>query len=234
MKKLLINILCAFVPGRHNRGMLRIRLNYPIRKWTRFAKSCSRAKHPRVRYTCGFRCINFVVNIDDKYVFKFPLVGDGRAIALREQRITDALRPISPIKIPNMKILDYDGMAVRRYDCVRGIGFHSMDHKTQNSVADHIAKQLAQFLYIVGMADPIEIRDLKPKRSVGPGIMHGWNQNDLWDNFIMNPKTFDIVAVIDWEQAGFGDFYDCFTHGTKNAVVKNALLREYLKLYFGK
>lgn len=133
-----------------------MRLNYPIRKWTRFAKSFSSNKHPRVKYTYGFRCINFVVNIDDKFIFKFPLGGDGKKIA---------------------------------------------------------------------------IRDLKKTKTDRASIMHGWNQNDLWDNFIINPKTFEVVAVIDWEEAGFNDFYDCFTHGTKNTNVKNALLREYLKLY---
>ena len=130
-----------------------------------------------------------------------------------------------------MDILDYDGIAVRRYECVRGVGFHSLDKKTQNVIADKIAKQLAQFLYVVGKSDPIKIRDLKKTKTDRASIMHGWNQNDLWDNFIINPKTFEVVAVIDWEEAGFNDFYDCFTHGTKNTNVKNALLREYLKLY---
>lgn len=234
MKKFLVNVLCGFVPGRHNRDRVRMRLNYPIRKWTRFAKSFSSNKHPRVKYTYGFRCINFVVNIDDKFIFKFPLVGDGKKIAICEQRITDALRPISPINIPKMDILDYDGIAVRRYECVRGVGFHSLDKNTQNVIADKIARQLAQFLYVVGKSDPIKIRDLKKTKTDRASIMHGWNQNDLWDNFIINPKTFEVVAVIDWEEAGFNDFYDCFTHGTKNTNVKNALLREYLKLYMDK
>ena len=230
MKKFLINILCAFVPGRHNRGMLRVRLNHPIRKWTKFAKSFVDKKHARVKYTYGYRCINFVVNVDNKYVFKFPLKGDGKSIAIREKKITDALRKISPIKIPGMDILNYNGVAVRKYECVNGIGFHSLDKKTQNAIADHVAKQLAKFLYVVGKSDPVAIREFKAKKSECPSIMHGWNQNDLWDNFIMDPKTFNIIAVIDWEEANFNDFYDCFTHGTKNKAVKNALLREYLKL----
>ncbi len=231
MKKFLINVLCAFVPGRHNRGGLRVRLNHPIRKWTRFAKSFSAQKHPRVKYTYGYRCVNFVVNVDDKYVFKFPLAGDGKKVAIREKRITDALRPISPIKIPDMDILDYNGMAVRRYECVNGVGFHSLSRKTQDAIADKVARQLAQFLYVVGKSNPVAIRDLKSKKTERPSIMHGWNQNDFWDNFIMNPKTFDVIAAIDWEEAGFNDFYACFTHGTKNRRAKDALLREYLKLY---
>jgi len=129
-----------------------------------------------------------------------------------------------------MEIIDFDGMAVRKYEFISGVGFHSLDRKTQNEHADKIAKQLAQFLYIVGTADPVAIRDLKPKKTVKPSIMCGWNQNDLWDNFIMDPKTFDIIGIIDWEDAGFNDFYICFTGGTGNSNIRAALLHEYIKL----
>lgn len=231
MKKFLVNVLCLFVPTRSRRKALRMELTHPIRRWTRFAKSFSNMVHPRARYTYGFRCINFVVTVDDKFVFKFPLNGDGVAVARREKAITDALRAISPIKIPKMEILNFDGLAVRKYECINGIGFHSLTREMQTAHADKIARQLARFLYIVGRADPIEIRNMKDKKSDKPGLMYGWNQNDLWDNFILNPKTFDIVGIIDWEEAVFGDFSRSFTSGIGNGVIKSALLREYLKLY---
>ena len=231
MKKLLVNILCMFVWNRHKRMALRVELNYPVKKWTKFAKSFSNKKHPVAKYVYGFRCKNFVVNIDDKYVFKFPLKNNGYKIANREKRITDAFRPISPIKIPDMEIVDFNGLAVRKYECIKGVGFHSLDKATQNKHADKLATQLANFLYIIGKSDPIEIRDLKNSRSEKPSIMHGWNQNDLWDNFIINPKTFDIIGVIDWEGAKFNDFYRCFISDTSNSNIKIALLREYLKKY---
>ncbi|MBO4745524.1 MAG: hypothetical protein J5613_00435 [Alphaproteobacteria bacterium] len=231
MIKILANILCVFIPSRHGRRMLRLRLSHPIRRWIRFAKSFSNARHPRVSYTCGYRAVNFVVNIDNKYVFKFPLRTNGAEISIREKRITDALRPISPIKIPKMELVEFDGLTIRKYECINGIGFHALDKKTQSAHAEKIAKQLAKFLYVVGMADPREIRDLKDSKNDKPTIMHGWNQDDLWDNFIMNPKTFDVLAMIDWESSLFSNFYNCFTGGTGNHIVKSALLREYLKLF---
>jgi len=231
MKKLLVNILCVFIPNKHKRHMVRLRLNYPISKWIQFAKSFSSAKRPRIRCTCGYRGVNFIVNVDDKYVFKFPLKTNGVKIATREKRITDALRPISPIKIPKMEIVYFGDLAIRKYECVNGVGFHDLNREEQNAHAEKIARQLAKFFYTVGMADPKEIRDLKTNKNEKPSIMHGWNQNDLWDNFIMNPRTFDIVAIIDWEDSGFNDFYKFFIGGTGNDIMKAALLREYLKLY---
>ena len=108
-----------------------------------------------------------------------------------------------------------------------------MNRKTQNLHIDKIAKQLARFFYVVGMADPREIRDLKKKKNDKPSVMHGWNQNDLWDNFILNPKTFDVVAMVDWEGAKFNDFHGCFTGGTGNGLARVTLLREYLKICCG-
>ena len=146
MKKLLINILCGFIPNRNLRNRIRMELNNPIRKWTRFAKSFSNKKHPIVKYTYGCRCVNFVVTLDNKYVFKFPLKDDGYVISTREKRITDALRPISPIKIPKMEIIDFNGLAVRKYEFIDGIGFNRLDRKIQNENVDKIAKQCETIL----------------------------------------------------------------------------------------
>ena len=232
MKKLLINILCSFIPNKSKRKAIRMRLNNPITyKMANFAKSFSKSKHPKIKYTYGYRCANFVVTIDDKWVFKFPLTNDGHDIAIREQRITDALRPLSPFKIPKMEIIDFNGITVRKYEFVHGIGFHALSRDLQNKHADKIAKQLAKFLYIIGTSDPDEIRDLKQKPKDKPNIMYGWNQNDLWDNFILNPKTFDIVGIIDWESACFNNFQNCFTHGIGNLYIKDLLLHDYLKFY---
>lgn len=234
MKKLLINIICGFIPGRARRNAIRMELNNPIRKWTKFAKSFSDKKHPHVKYTYGHRCANFVVNIDNKYVFKFPLKSGAKDIAIREKRITDALRPISPIKIPKMEILDFDGLAVRKYEYIDGIGFHQLSREEQNKIVPVIAKQLANFLYVIGKSDPKEIADLKSNKTDKPSMMHGWYQNDLWDNFIMNPKNFKIVGFIDWEGAVFGDFYNVFTNGIGNSNMRRTLLPEYVKLFLKK
>lgn len=231
MRKLLVNILCAFVPSRQKRKTIRALLNYPVTKKMRlFAASFSNQKKPNIRYTFGFRCANFVVTVDDKWVFKFPLTGDAKEIAMREKRITDALRPISPLKIPDMEIVVWNGIYVRKYEFIRGTGFNHLSRAEQNRYADTIAKQLAPCLYAVAQADPREIADLKQKKSEKPSIMRGWTQNDLWDNFIINTKNFKIVGFIDWEGAEFTDFYNCFTSGTGCDAVKIALLREYLKI----
>ena len=124
MKKIFAKIICCFVPFRGLRRLIRLKADVPVRKYVKYAKSFSSSKHPRIEVSCGYRGANLVVNVDDKYIFKFPRYGDARAISLREKQITDALRPISPIKIPEMQILHFNGVYVRKYEYVKGIGFH--------------------------------------------------------------------------------------------------------------
>ena len=231
MRKIFANIISAFIPGRRNRHYIRARLKTPIRKYVRFVKTFSKSHHPNVKSVFGYRCANLVVILDNKYVFKFPIRDDGRAVSEREKRITDALRPISPIKIPKMDIFDCDGVAVRRYEYVAGIGYHALDKETQIQYADKIAKQIAKFLYVTAGADPVAIRNLKPMKNMRAQAMRGWHICDLWENFILDPKTMDVRAVIDWEGAQFGDFYTLFTYGRRNTIGQTALLQEYMKYY---
>mgnify|MGYP003290183003 CR=1 FL=1 len=232
MKKLLINILCGFIPGRQRRKRIRTRLNNPIiKQMAKFAKKFSANKKPKIKYTYGYRCANFVVNVDDIWVLKFPLRDNGKEKSIREQRITDSLRAVSSIKIPDMEIIEWNGMYVRKYECVRGVGFHGLSESDKNKYAPKIAKQLAQCFYEIGMTDPKEIRDLKPNPKDKPAKAYGWNNNDLWDNFILDEKTYDVIAMIDWEDAVFGNFEKQMTSGTGNTAIKEALVREYSKFF---
>ena len=106
--------------------------------------------------------------------------------------------------------------------------------------AEHIAKQIANMMYVVGRADPVEIRDLKPHPSEKPGYLYGWFQGDIWQNFMLDEKTFDITFFIDWEDTKFQSFrtalqvashnWDKF--GYKGIIVD--VMAEYSKSYFGK
>ena len=98
---------------------------------------------------------------------------------------------------------------------------------------DKLASQVARFMYDIAMADPDEIRDLKPAPDMRPGYMCGWCQGDICDNFMVNPDTMDVIAFIDWEDAKFFDFSHLF-HVEKRSPAREFMLaveREYKKLY---
>lgn len=242
MKNLMIHIICGFIPGRNRRNRIRMRLKHhkKMKQMVNFAKSFSNNKHPKIKTSIGFGCKNFVVIVDKNIVFKFPFKTNGKDIAIREQRITNALRPISSIDIPETDIIYWNNMAIRKYKFIQGISLESLSKKEKLQNIDIITKQLAKFLYEISSADPKEIRDLKRNPDDKPSFMYGWCQNDLWYNFIMDEKTLKIKGFIDWEDADFCDFHNCFQQeyikSLKNKKVHNiclrdALLHKYIEIY---
>ena len=233
------NVICLFIPNKKLRDKVRVMIRYPrvfgyirfVRGYARNMKSCN------IKTRVGRGCKNFVVLLNDKYVFKFPLMSDGVEIAQREQRITHALRPISPIKIPEMKIIMHNGIAIRRYEFARGILLSDVDPRVFGAYRDKIAKQIAQMIYTIGESDPLEIRDLKPTPNEKPGYLYGWFQGDIWQNFMLDDE-FNITYFIDWEDTAFQSFLPAMYVATRTwekrgyAYMGVCVMAEYSKLYF--
>lgn len=240
MRHLISNIVCGFIWSKKLRDLVRTMIRFPqtheyVRFVRRFAKNM---KHPKIKKMVGYGCKNFIVILNDKHVFKFPLLTDGKEVAIREKRIVDAFYGISPIKIPLVKIIPYKNIYVRKYEFARGTLLTDVAPRLISVHHEHIAKQIANFLYVIGQSDPVEIRDLKPDKNAKPGYLYGWFQNDIWQNFMLDTKTFDIVFFLDWEQAAFSDFRPAFYVATHNwdkfgyHRIPIDIMAEYSKLYF--
>ena len=239
MRHFLSNIIAGVIWKKSLRDKVRTMIRFPqTHIYTRFVRSLARdGGKCKIKTAVGYGCKNWIVILNNKRVFKFPLLTDGQEIALREKRITDTFSKISPIKIPAMKIINFNGVYVREYKFATGKLLTDVPPQTilQNSM--HIAKQLANFLYVIGQSDPKELRDLKPESSAKPGYMYGWFQGDIWQNFMLDEKTFDITYFLDWEGTNFEDFrtslriashnWDKF--GYKGIIVD--VIAEYSKLY---
>lgn len=232
MRKKIIKFLCRlFIPNQNARNRVYFSLYYwgYVRKCIKFVKS--QGDFHKLKKIVGHGVRNLVVIADNKCVFKFPRRDNGYEKSIREKRITDVFRSISPIPIPDMEILDMDGVAVRKYPFISGINLEYFDpKKIPQDIESKIAKQLANFLYVVSQSDPKELRDLKKDPKEKTGILHGWCQNDVKYNFIMDPETFDIISVIDWEEAGFNNFAYLFTYEKDYRSIMTSVLCEYLKL----
>lgn len=242
MRHLLSNIIAGFIWKKSLRDKVRTMIRFPqTREYKRYIyKTYCKSKHCKIKTTVGYGCKNFIVILGDKYVFKFPLFSDGKDIAFREKRITDVFSKISPIKIPKMEIFQYKNLFIRKYEFIHGKLLTDIPPRIVMQHNKHITKQLANFLYTIGKSNPKELLDLKPNPADVPGYLYGWAQYDIWQNFILDAKTCDIISVIDWEQTKFDSFIPFLTtdahnwdkFGYKNLIVD--LMAEYSKLYFQK
>lgn len=208
VRHFLANVICALVYNRQRRNKLRVILNSPVRMYLRFIRQdMGVRKLHHVHLFVGFRAKNLLISANDKYIYKFPLRNKNyRQMAIREERIVRALAPISPLYIPTVKLIEYRGILVRRYEMMNGVGVRALNPDVYATHYDELVREIATFVRVIGAADPVEIRDLKPDPTATPRRGYGWYHWDVFDNFLVDAQSGKIVAMIDWEDCRFGDF----------------------------
>lgn len=237
LKKAAANIVCGFIPNKKIRHRVRTRLNFNISQYIDFAKRDAGRPNAKVRTYSGHGGMKkIVVVLDDEIGYKFPLVAARADSPRREKMFSDAFRDISPVYIPKMEIIQFNGMDALKYDFRPGKTLGDMDRETILKHEDKIARQLAAFLFEIGRSDPESIRHLKPA-DAKPGMFYGWYHGDIGGNFVVNPDTGDIVAFIDWESATFCNMHPDLTQtlrflnkrGAGSLIMKAVF--EYIRLY---
>lgn len=242
VRSLFANIVCGFIPNHKSRSRVRVVLNNPsVHKYVRMVRAwadenCGGVRKLKLEFGVG--CHNLVVLLNDEHVFKIPLIKRAD-LARREMRIVNAMRSVSPIRLPEMEIMEWDGVLVRRYEFIPGKLLCDFDAKYIVANRNKIARQLAEFMYEIGRIDFEEIRDLKPDPDVAPDFMYGWFHNDIGQNFLMD-DDLNIIGFIDSEKAAFCDYRTSlsaaahFWAKNKYDGLMVELLTEYAKLYYFK
>ena len=242
MRHFIANMIALWMPTRVLRDRVRVRIRYPwVPNYVKWVRNYARAHNipPKMKICVGFGSKNYVIILNKQYVFKFQLRDPDIKNIYREKRIVDTFQKISPIKTPGVELIDIGDTIVRKYDFVQGSTLVDLKASDVLKHRAKIAKQIANFLYVVGRADPKELRDLKPDPRAKPGFLYGWFHGDIWQNFMLDPKTFDVIYFIDWEESGFKDFRpslrDTAHHWERYKYVGLIVdcVAEYAKLYFG-
>ncbi|MBQ8294295.1 MAG: hypothetical protein IJX89_02835 [Alphaproteobacteria bacterium] len=241
LKRFCIDLICGFIPSRKLRRRVRVILRYPSSRayinWVRDWAHHNDGGVRKMSIAFGVGCKNLVVIVNDKNVFKFSLTDDGAAAARREMRITDAFTKITPIRMPQMELIAWRGVTIRRQEFFSGKLLGDFEPSYVLAHREKIAKQMANFLHVVGKSDPRELRDLKPTPDANPGYLYGWFHNDIGQNFMMD-DDLNITGFIDWENAAFCDWkptlYAAERHWDKNGYkgLMVDVMAHYSKLFY--
>lgn len=241
-------MVCGTIPSRTTRHAVRAKICYSelIQKYKNFVKQYATDNHIPYKYKLcfGWGGFNAIIILNQQWVFKFPLwdrrMSDNKNLAIREKRIVDAFKNISPIKIPEVELIEWNGIIVRKYEFIPGKVLTDFTEKQIAKYRPYIAQELANFLYVIAKHDPKEIEDLKPSKNLKPDFLYGWCQCDIWANFMIDPKTMKITGFIDWELADFGDLKDTihlallqwYKHGKQTSRLAIEIMEEYAQLYY--
>ncbi|MDW2994839.1 MAG: hypothetical protein R8N24_02330 [Alphaproteobacteria bacterium] len=240
LRRFFANMISGLIPNKKLRSKVRVVLRYPSTKeyikWVRDWAKKNDGGVQKMSIAFGVGCKNLIVILNEKNVFKFSLVNDGSAQAMREMRITQAFQDITPIPMPKMELIQWRGITIRRQEFFGGKLIGDFEPGYVLAHREHIARQLANFLYVIGQSDPDEIKDLKPVKTAKPDYLYGWFHNDIGQNFMMD-DDLNITGFIDWENTAFCDFkhtlYGAERHWDKNGYrgLMIDVMAEYSKLY---
>ncbi len=159
-------------------------------------------KNKKMRLTKGGGSLAFIFENRDVYRVRkreaeatsvFPRLA-------REQRITNALRRYLPVSIPKIEFVHGKKFVFYKTGFIPGVILANLPERELNAHADEIAQQLANFLKKLHAAKPKSISDLAGKNADGH-----WVHTDLCSNILINPETFVVTGVIDWEWTSWGN-----------------------------
>ena len=193
----------VFIPGARRK----------IRDWYLFGyreklddllKTCPELRSKKMRLTKGGGSLAFIFDEREVYRVRKRLAEatDVFPRLERERRITNALRRYCTVAIPNIKIIRGEKFVFYKTDFIPGVILANLPEKTLNANSDKIAEQLAKFLKKLHSANPKSISDLTD----GNKNKH-WVHTDLCSNILIDPKTFVITGVIDWEWAVWAEVH---------------------------
>lgn len=159
-------------------------------------------QHKKMRLTKGGGSLAFIFDNGDVYRVRkreaeatsiFPRLA-------REQRITNALRRYLPVSIPKIEFIRGKKFVFYKTKFIPGVILANLPERDLNKHSDYIAEQLAKILQKLHAANPKSIADLTDTNPE-----HHWVHTDLCSNILINPETFVITGIIDWEWASWGN-----------------------------
>lgn len=231
-------ILTYLVPNRARREYLRTEKLFDYKsKLAALRRARPDLEFKSVKMVKGGYSIGFV--IDRAHIFKigkFHGSVENDMKIIREKRLTDAFAELLPIRIPKITIIKVGAYTFFGYDFIPGKNLNNMPLDRIIKYRAKLAGQIAEFIHALHAADPVAVQDLKITTGCATRSPtgEGWNHNDLCNNMIVNPKTMDIVAVIDWEYANWDiletEFtnLDRFSSKMRKSGIRTAAMAKYL------
>ena len=123
-----------------------------------------------------------------------------------EKRITDAIAPVLPIRVPHVELIQTQPYLFYKTTFIPGRVLVDLPLTRIREHREKIGRQLGNVIYTLFNTDFPQLADLRAERIAQwnlPADDIGLTHGDMCSNIIVNPDTMDVVGIIDWEYAGY-------------------------------
>lgn len=152
----------------------------------------------RVRLRKGGGSLAFIIGDTVFKVRKYNSETEGNERFRREQKITAALAGCLPVKIPHIELIKIGNYLFYKSKFIPGRVLVDMPLRKIRANEQKIGRQMGKIIYDLFNSNILP--ELRPANCKNCGMVHG----DMCSNIIIDPKTMDVVGIIDWEFAGYG------------------------------
>ncbi|MBR4891579.1 MAG: phosphotransferase [Alphaproteobacteria bacterium] len=154
-----------------------------------------------MRLAKGGGSLAFIVNDTVFKVRKFHKHDNSEEKFTYEKMITDAIAPVLPVQVPHIDLIWADEYLFYKTKYIKGRVLMDLPLKKIMKHNHKIGEQIGHVMYKLFNTDFKQLKSIKQKNAnkLDCGLTHG----DMCSNIIVDPKTMDVVGIIDWEYAGY-------------------------------
>ena len=200
-----LHIISYLIPGKKNREWFRQEKCFGYYdKLQAIKHACPDMDWKHMRMAKGGGSLAFIVNNTVFKVRKFHKHDNSEQKFTYEKMITDAIAPVLPVQVPHIELINAGEYLFYKTKFIPGRILLDLPFKKIMQHNQKIGEQIGNVMYILFNTEFKQLKSLKPKdaNKNDCGLTHG----DMCSNIIVDPKTMDVVGIIDWEYAGYTTF----------------------------
>jgi hypothetical protein len=195
-------VISYLIPGKKNREWFRVDKCFDYyNKLQAIKHACPDMDWKHMKMAKGGGSLAFIVDNTVFKVRKFHKKDNSEKKFTYEKMITDAVAPVLDIQVPHIELVQAGEYLFYKTTFIPGVVLLNLPMKRIMEHNEKIGRQIGRIMRTLFNTDFPQLKSIMPKckNKSDCGLTHG----DMCSNIIVDPKTMDVVGIIDWEYARY-------------------------------
>ena len=197
-----LHVISFLIPGKKYRERFRVDKCFDYyNKLQAIKHACPDMDWKHMKMAKGGGSLAFIVDNTVFKVRKFHKKDNSEKKFTYEKMITDAVAPVLDIQVPHIELVQAGEYLFYKTTFIPGVVLLNLPMKRIMEHNEKIGRQIGRIMRTLFNTDFPQLKSIMPKckNKSDCGLTHG----DMCSNIIVDPKTMDVVGIIDWEYARY-------------------------------